>query len=544
MNANTAVECSFMAPGLGPWRPDMAPYVDEHGPDLVQLGLEWHSKMLLRIEIAGTIINSYDTYTHWFDTEGPFPLDYFLGGLITGGLAFQPSGDIKAALTFDDQIGTWMARYKRFGHAMEDGVRTLHFDQKCCHIQGVCEWVACQDVVLSRLSGGTGGQNATGLYVGSAGDSSVPLVVPPEYLGNNGTLLVFMAYKIATATISFGRPADQRVIFVPTAASNLTATRSLTLGGGFWKLENEDVMMTRMDEAGAPQSTKKVFGRSVTGQQTYTLAIDPGSTPGSAGSTHILFEKRKKIEHFSGVASPLKSARQPVTSQTTGYTNIQMKFDDEESTAPCTPASADGVCTTSVCCAVCGPDPSDCTLGMQAALDSAAERTVVFSARTMWITQPLHITRNNSKLLFEKDSVVTAKKGAFTGINDALFAAYITTNLTISGYGATWRMLRSDYNNSNPASNISYTHSEGRHGLNLLGCLDTLVEGLEISETGGDGISVWKGSVVTCLGYIQTVMRLNCRARLTFACCFAAVITGRGRVYRTGWTRATKMLLR
>ena len=25
MNSNTAVECSFMAPGLGPWRPDMAP---------------------------------------------------------------------------------------------------------------------------------------------------------------------------------------------------------------------------------------------------------------------------------------------------------------------------------------------------------------------------------------------------------------------------------------------------------------------------------------------------------------------------------------
>jgi len=24
----------------GPWRPDMAPYVDEHGPDVVKLGLE------------------------------------------------------------------------------------------------------------------------------------------------------------------------------------------------------------------------------------------------------------------------------------------------------------------------------------------------------------------------------------------------------------------------------------------------------------------------------------------------------------------------
>jgi len=46
MSNATAVECSFMAPGLGPWRPDMAPYVDERGPDMYALGLEWHGKML------------------------------------------------------------------------------------------------------------------------------------------------------------------------------------------------------------------------------------------------------------------------------------------------------------------------------------------------------------------------------------------------------------------------------------------------------------------------------------------------------------------
>jgi hypothetical protein len=44
----TAVECSFMAPGLGAWRPAMAPYVDEKDGDLVQLGLQWHPKMLIR----------------------------------------------------------------------------------------------------------------------------------------------------------------------------------------------------------------------------------------------------------------------------------------------------------------------------------------------------------------------------------------------------------------------------------------------------------------------------------------------------------------
>ena len=39
-----AVECSFMSPGLYHGT-DMAPYVDERG-DFVQLGLEWHPKIL------------------------------------------------------------------------------------------------------------------------------------------------------------------------------------------------------------------------------------------------------------------------------------------------------------------------------------------------------------------------------------------------------------------------------------------------------------------------------------------------------------------
>ena len=94
-NTHTAIECSFMAPGLGPWRPDMAPYVDEHGPDVVKLGLEWHPKMLFRTLLSGLIINPYHTPLAWISNE--YNISYWLGGLITTGVAPQ----------IDDQSTVW-----------------------------------------------------------------------------------------------------------------------------------------------------------------------------------------------------------------------------------------------------------------------------------------------------------------------------------------------------------------------------------------------------------------------------------------------------
>jgi hypothetical protein len=152
----------------------------------------------------------------------------------------------------------------------------------------------------------------------------------------------------------------------------------------------------------------------------------------------------------------------------------------------CIPAAPGGRCTAPVCCAVC-TSSTDCTTEIQAALDSPAAHTIVFTART-WTTQPLHVTRNNTRLLFAPGALVLAKEGAYHGISDSLFSVYVSTNLTISGYGATWRMRRDDYNNS-----ALYSHSEGRHGLSLMGCRDCVVEGLRIELSGGDGISVWKG---------------------------------------------------
>ena len=261
------------------------------------LGLEWHSKMLLRIEIAGTIINSYDTYQHWFEETGAFGLDYFIGGLVTGGLAFQPSGTLSLAPQFDEQIGSWMGRYKRYGHAMEDGVRTLYYDEECCHIQGVCEWTACQDIVLSRLSGGTDTttvhNSISGLYLGSKNH----VTVPPAWLNNSGALLVFMAHGLSTATVDLGSPADQTVTLIPTAATNATkgsaaAARSIVLSGGFFELESEDILLTWVNETGSKIRSKWLFGnKAMTGQQSYTMELAVEDAPGALSA---VFEKHKK----------------------------------------------------------------------------------------------------------------------------------------------------------------------------------------------------------------------------------------------------------
>lgn len=128
-------------------------------------------------------------------------------------------------------------------------------------------------------------------------------------------------------------------------------------------------------------------------------------------------------------------------------------------TPACVPAAANGSCTRAgaVCCAVC-PDPADCTASMQAALDSPAIHTIVFAAQT-WITQPLHITRNDKTLVFAPGALVLAKAGAFHEAHDCLFACYMTRNLTISGYGATWRMRRGDYNDTSKyAPSVSLPH--------------------------------------------------------------------------------------
>jgi hypothetical protein len=61
-----------------------------------------------------------------------------------------------------------------------------------------------------------------------------------------------------------------------------------------------------------------------------------------------------------------------------------------------------------------------------------------------------------------------------------------SSNVSVLGHGAaTFRMWRSDYVNPR-----LYNHSEGRHGIAVYGSRNVLLDGLTVTETGGDGVYI------------------------------------------------------
>jgi hypothetical protein len=130
--------------------------------------------------------------------------------------------------------------------------------------------------------------------------------------------------------------------------------------------------------------------------------------------------------------------------------------------------------------------PEDSTPALQAAIDSGAEKVIVEKMDSPWIVDGIKLAADQ-ELVFEKGVVVQAKKGAFHGPRDSLFSAQNTTNIKLTGHGATLQMHRADY------AGPDYEKAEWRHVLNLHGCTNVKICGLTLAESGGDGIYLGAG---------------------------------------------------
>ncbi|MFQ6096944.1 MAG: right-handed parallel beta-helix repeat-containing protein [Armatimonadota bacterium] len=128
-----------------------------------------------------------------------------------------------------------------------------------------------------------------------------------------------------------------------------------------------------------------------------------------------------------------------------------------------------------------GFDPQDSTQSLQAAINSGVAKLIVDDVGKPWIVEPMRLASDQT-IVFEDGVEVLAKKGSFKGKGDCLFVASEKQNVTLTGYGATLRMRRSDYDGP------EYEKAEWRHCLSIRSCSNVKVYGLTLAESGGDGI--------------------------------------------------------
>ncbi len=130
-----------------------------------------------------------------------------------------------------------------------------------------------------------------------------------------------------------------------------------------------------------------------------------------------------------------------------------------------------------------GYDATDATRFIRAALSSGAKKVVLDRGNGPWHSLPL-VVRGASGLevFLERGAELVAVRGAFTNRVDTLLTFQGGKDIRLSGYGATIRMWRCDYDRA------PYCHAEWRHAVTMKGVQGVTVEGLRIEESGGDGL--------------------------------------------------------
>ena len=134
-------------------------------------------------------------------------------------------------------------------------------------------------------------------------------------------------------------------------------------------------------------------------------------------------------------------------------------------------------------------NPTDVTSVIQNAFNSTNDTIVVKNVGQPWVVRPL-FARSNKVIIFEPGVILFAKQGEFQDLRVSLFNITNVSNVTIIGYGATFRMRKSDYQDT-----ALYTHSDWRHTIDVQAFVgmpveNIIIKGLHLEKSGGDGISI------------------------------------------------------
>jgi Secretion system C-terminal sorting domain len=148
----------------------------------------------------------------------------------------------------------------------------------------------------------------------------------------------------------------------------------------------------------------------------------------------------------------------------------------------------DDAFATSVNASTFGWNATNATTAFVTAINSANDTIVIDKQVSNWNINPTHFEYlNNKTIIFENEVNLVARPGAFANVASCLFYLDECNNITIIGYGATFKMQKAEY--------IAYNNSEQRHGVRLTSCNNIKIYGLKIMDTGGDGVLItsWTG---------------------------------------------------
>jgi len=125
-----------------------------------------------------------------------------------------------------------------------------------------------------------------------------------------------------------------------------------------------------------------------------------------------------------------------------------------------------------------GYSSSNATNALNQAINSSSSFIVVDKQSSNWIIEPLSFKNiRNKTIVFEDGVVLEARRGAFPDAK-RLFQFISSDNVEIRGYGATFKMHKSEY------------VGQQNHALSYISCSNMTVKGLTLRDAGGDGIYV------------------------------------------------------
>ena len=130
----------------------------------------------------------------------------------------------------------------------------------------------------------------------------------------------------------------------------------------------------------------------------------------------------------------------------------------------------------------------DNSANIQKAIDSGDSTVIIPKAEQPWLVgKTIYAKKPNQKIVFKPGVVMEAQPGAFKKETSTMITVF-ADNVTLSGYKATIKMRKADYQNPK-----LYNPSPFRHIISMRGARNFVVEGFNLRDAGGDGLFVSHG---------------------------------------------------